>query len=464
MSFRNINIIIAREYLNKVKKKSFLVTTILVPILFVVFMVIMTVIMSNVKEREQSVAVVDQSGIVFPFLENNDRVTFEDFSGEPVDTVKNNLDALGKDALVVISPLDTAARMVNMSLYSKDPAGVEFTDNLKNMASNAVEDYRIKLYNIEDLEKIMEDVKADVPLTEYTLDEEGNAAISESGIYMMISLILGIIIFMFISMFGGQVMSAVIEEKSSRVIEVLVSSVNAIDLMFGKIIGIALVALTQFLLWIVLTFGIGALVGAFMGADKLKEFTQNPEMMAQTMGVSPEQMQSFGVGADTASIASADSLTAPASDAQIIISTLMNVPWTKLIIAFLVFFFLGYLLYSSMFAAIGSAVENEGDSQQLQLPLTIPLILAYLVVFMLFQNPDSSVVKWCSWIPFTSPIVMPARIPYGVSNWEIWGSVAVLFVTFVIFAWISAKIYKSGILVFGKKSTFKDLWKYFKQG
>ncbi len=435
MNFRNINIIIAREYLNKVKKKSFLVTTILVPILFVAFLVLMGYIMGTTKERERAVAVVDQSGIVFPFLKNNERVTFEDFSSEPADTVKNNLSALGKDALVVVSPLDTVSRMVKMSLYSKDPVGVEFTDNLKNMASNAVEDYRIKLYNIDDLQQIMDDVKADVPLTEYTLDEKGNESISESGVYMIISMILGIIIFMFITMFGGQVMSAVIEEKSSRVIEVLVSSVNAIDLMFGKIIGIALVALTQFLLWIVLTFGIAAIVGGFVGFDKFKELSGDSQMMAQTMGVSPAQ----------------------------IIGTLVNVPWVKLIVAFLVFFFLGYLLYSSMFAAIGSAVENEGDTQQLQLPLTIPLMIGYIVVFMLFQNPDSPVVRWCSWIPFTSPIVMPARIPYGVANWEVIGSVAVLLLTFVIFAWISAKIYKSGILVFGKKSTFKDLWKYFKQ-
>ena len=453
MNFRNINIIIAREYLNKVKKKSFLVTTILVPILFVAFLVLMGYIMGTTKERERAVAVVDQSGIVFPFLKNNERVTFEDFSSEPADTVKNNLSALGKDALVVVSPLDTVSRMVKMSLYSKDPVGVEFTDNLKNMASNAVEDYRIKLYNIDDLQQIMDDVKADVPLTEYTLDEKGNESISESGVYMIISMILGIIIFMFITMFGGQVMSAVIEEKSSRVIEVLVSSVNAIDLMFGKIIGIALVALTQFLLWIVLTFGIAAIVGGFVGFDKFKELSGDSQMMAQTMGV----------GSDTASLAAADSVATTVSDASVIIGTLVNVPWVKLIVAFLVFFFLGYLLYSSMFAAIGSAVENEGDTQQLQLPLTIPLMIGYIVVFMLFQNPDSPVVRWCSWIPFTSPLVMPARIPYGVANWEVIGSVAVLLLTFVIFAWISAKIYKSGILVFGKKSTFKDLWKYFKQ-
>ena len=293
MNFRNINIIIAREYLNKVKKKSFLVTTILVPILFVAFLVLMGYIMGTTKERERAVAVVDQSGIVFPFLKNNERVTFEDFSSEPADTVKNNLSALGKDALVVVSPLDTVSRMVKMSLYSKDPVGVEFTDNLKNMASNAVEDYRIKLYNIDDLQQIMDDVKADVPLTEYTLDEKGNESISESGVYMIISMILGIIIFMFITMFGGQVMSAVIEEKSSRVIEVLVSSVNAIDLMFGKIIGIALVALTQFLLWIVLTFGIAAIVGGFVGFDKFKELSGDSQMMAQTMGVSPAQMQAL---------------------------------------------------------------------------------------------------------------------------------------------------------------------------
>lgn len=207
----------------------------------------------------------------------------------------------------------------------------------------------------------------------------------------------------------------------------------------------------------------------------MKNFSaSSPEMMAQTMGVSPEQMQSItGVlpaadqvaasdqaSAGTDAVESADQ--AAPSEMSVVVSTLMNIPWTKLIVSFLIYFILGYLLYASLFAAVGSAVENEGDAAQLQMPITIPLMVAYFIILMAYQNPDSGVVVWGSMIPFTSPIVMLARIPYGVPMWQLIVSIALLLATFVGCAWLSAKIYKVGILMFGKKSTFKDLWKWLK--
>jgi len=261
-------------------------------------------------------------------------------------------------------------------------------------------------------------------------------------------------------MFGGQVMSSVIEEKSSRVVEVLISSVKAVDLMFGKIIGVALVALTQFFLWIVLTVVLTSAASAFIGKDVLKSFSGNPEMMAQTVGMTPEQMEAIGgvaAAADTTAVAE------PQGEMQTIMATLSNIPWTRLIISFLIFFVLGYLLYASLYAAIGSAAESVDDTQQLQIPVTIPLMIAYMIILMAFQNPDSGVVVWGSMIPFTSPIVMLARIPYGVPMWQLVLSIVLLFLTFLGCAWLSAKIYKVGILMFGKKSTFKDLWNWLKQ-
>ena len=263
---------------------------------------------------------------------------------------------------------------------------------------------------------------------------------------------------MFITMFGGMVMSSVIEEKSSRVVEVLISSAKATELMFGKIIGVALVALTQFLLWIVLTLVIVGVVGGIIGLDSLKNM--DPQQMAQVSqmsGMDPSQLESLGVAVDTAAVA------APAGEMDVVVTTLANIPWVTLIVSFFIFFILGYLLYASLFAAIGSAVENEADTQQLQLPLTIPLMVAYMIVFMAFRNPDGPVAFWGSIIPFTSPIVMLARIPYGVPMWQLILSIVLLFVTFLGCAWASAKIYKVGILMFGKKSTFKDLWKWLKQ-
>lgn len=494
MDFRIIKTVISREYSTRVKKKSFLVTTFVVPILFAAFIVGVTYIMGNTKQRKQDVAVVDQSGIVFSHLENTDRLTFADYSLSDPDSLKADLDAIGKDVLVVISPLDTVSKSVSVSAYSGKPLGVEFTSGLAGKVDKAVEEYRVRQYGIDNLSKIMEEVRSDVKINEYTLGEDGKESVSESGIYMIVSMLLGIIIWMFIVMFGGQVMSSVIEEKNSRVVEVLISSVKAVDLMFGKIIGVALVALTQFMLWIVLSVVLVSVAGAFIGQDMLKDISSNPQMMAQTMGVSPEQLSALNLGqaggsvavdlsaGDSASAitasspaaagdsalasASADSLSAatPAEqdDLSVIIGTLANIPWTRLIISFLLYFLLGYLLYASLYAAIGSAVENEGDAQQLQMPVTIPLLIAYFIILMAFQNPDSQLVVWGSLIPFTSPIVMLARIPYGVPMWQLVLSFALLLLTFIACAWASAKIYKAGILLFGKKTTFKDLWKWLK--
>ena len=494
MDFRIIKTVISREYSTRVKKKSFLVTTFVVPILFAAFIVGITYIMGNTKQRKQDVAVVDQSGIVFSHLENTDRLTFADYSLSDPDSLKADLDAIGKDVLVVISPLDTVSKSVSVSAYSAKPLGVEFTSGLAVKVDKAVEEYRVRQYGIDNLSKIMEEVRSDVKINEYTLGEDGKESVSESGIYMIVSMLLGIIIWMFIVMFGGQVMSSVIEEKNSRVVEVLISSVKAVDLMFGKIIGVALVALTQFMLWIVLSVVLVSVAGAFIGQDMLKDISSNPQMMAQTMGVSPEQLSALNLGqaggsvavdlsaVDSASAitasspaaagdsalasASADSLSAAApaeqDDLSVIIGTLANIPWTRLIISFLLYFLLGYLLYASLYAAIGSAVENEGDAQQLQMPVTIPLMIAYFIILMAFQNPDSQLVVWGSLIPFTSPIVMLARIPYGVPMWQLVLSFALLLLTFIACAWASAKIYKAGILLFGKKTTFKDLWKWLK--
>ncbi|MCR5132899.1 MAG: ABC transporter permease [Bacteroidales bacterium] len=461
MDFRIIKTVIAREYSTRVKKKSFLVTTFLVPILFAAMMVVVMYIMGNTKERKQDVAVVDQSGIVMPHLTDTERITYEDYSSEAPDDLKGRLASIGKDVLVVISSLDTVAKTVTVQTYSKDPLGVEFTSGLRNKVDDAVEEYRVRQYGIENLSQIMEEVKSHVSVTEYTLDESGKETLSESSIYMIVSMVLGIIIWMFITMFGAQVMSSVIEEKSSRVVEVLISSVKAVDLMFGKIIGVALVALTQFLLWIVLTVILTGVASAFMGKDMLKDLQNNPQMMGQTVnmpGGTDLGTVALGEAVDTAEV-----VPGQINQMQKVVGTLANIPWAKLIVSFLIFFILGYLLYASMYAAVGSAVENEGDASQLQLPLTIPLMIAYFIILMAFQNPDSPVVVWGSIIPFTSPIVMLARIPYGVPTWQLILSVVLLFLTFLGCAWASAKIYKAGILMFGKKSTFKDLWKWLKQ-
>ena len=455
MNFRTIGLVIGREYNTRVRKKSFLVLTFVVPILFAAMCFLPSLIMLNTKEKTKEVAVVDQSGIVMPFLENGQAANWFDFSSEDPEVLKGKLDELGKDILVVISPIDST-NSVSVSTFSTKPAGVDFAESLSGRVSDAVEDYRIKSYNIKGLDEILSNVKARVHVQEYTLGDDGKETISESGIYMIISMVLGMLIYMFVAMFSGMVMSSVIEEKSSRVVEVLVSSVKSIDLMFGKIIGVALVALTQFALWIVLTLAIVGVGGSIFAPKLLQKAAADPaqvEQLAQMSGSSA----AGGLHMEEAVAMMQD------SGLKTVLTTLGNIPWGQLVLAFLVYFVLGYLLYASMFAAVGSAVENEADSSQLQLPVTIPLLIGFFIALMAMRNPYSPVVWWGSMIPFTSPIVMLARIPYGVPAWELIVSVVVLVVTFALIAWASAKIYRAGILIFGKKSSWGDLWKWLKQ-
>lgn len=450
MNFKTIGIVISREYLNKVKKKSFIWTTLLVPILVAGLSIGVMVALMNTKEKTKNIAVVDTSGIVLPYLEDTETVHYKDLSSMPLDSIKANLAALGYDGVLSVGDLDTTEKTVPADLYSPKPFGMELTDNISNRINRAVEDYRISSYNIEGLDQILKDVKANVHLRSYTLGDDGEEKISEAGVYSIVSMVLGIFLFIFVTMFGSMVMSSVIEEKASRVVEVLVSSVNSTDLMFGKIIGIALVALTQFLLWIVLSVAIISVGGTVIGLDKLG-------------GSAPTELVSTMGGVDAAQV---EEMTAQLSDQGemgTVISSLQSLPYGQILGLFIVYFVFGYLLYASLFAAIGSAVENEGDTQQLQLPLTIPLMLAYMIALYAFRAPDSSIAFWGSIIPFTSPIVMISRLPFGVPAWEIILSVALLVVTFALCAWASAKIYRVGILMFGKKSTWKDLWKWLKQ-
>lgn len=452
MKMRNISTIISREYLTRVKKKSFLLTTFLVPVLFAAMCILPSVIMLMAKDSGKKVAVIDQSGIVMPYLVDSESVDYTDYSSEPVDQMKTRFEELGLDVLVVISPIDSAAKSVSVASYSEKPLSVELKEGVRSKANDAVEDYRLAQYEISDLKQIMEDVKADVPMATYTLDESGEEKITSSEVYMIISMVLSIIIYMFIAMFSGMVMQSVIEEKASRVVEVLVSSVKATELMFGKIIGVACVALTQFFLWIVLTLVLVGGFSAFVGFDSLMgdpaQTEQMMEMTAQMGGVDVAEMtsamqQEEGMGA--------------------VLSTLKDINWGQMILAFIIYFALGYLLYASFFAAIGSAVENEADTNQLQMPVTVPLLLAFFIAIYAFNAPDSPIVWWGSMIPFTSPIVMLSRIPFGVPGWELALSIALLVATFIACGWASAKIYKIGILMFGKKTTFKDLWKWLKQ-
>lgn len=450
MKLRNIKTIISREYLTRVQKKSFLLITFLGPIFFAAIALLPSIIMFMAEDKGKQIAVVDQSGIVLPKMESDATITYHDYSTANPDSLKTQLSELEMDAMVLVSPLDSSTKSVNVSAFSNSPISVDLKERISDKIDEAVEDYRISLYDVGDLKQIMNEVKSDINISTYTLGEDGEEKISSSEVFMIISLLLSTIIYFFIAMFSGMVMQSVIEEKTSRVVEVLVSSVKATELMFGKIIGVACVALTQFLLWIVLTAVLVTGVSAFVGFDTMMgdpaQSEQMMQMTGQMSGVDMEQVTAVTEG----------------DGFGVVISTLKEINYGQLIFGFFIYFALGYLLYASFFAAIGSAVENEADTQQLQMPITVPLIIGFFIAFYAFKAPDSAVVFWGSMIPFTSPIVMLARIPFGVPAWELALSIAILVGTFIACGWASAKIYQIGILMFGKKTTFKDLWKWLR--
>lgn len=450
MNFNKIGIVLSKEYLTRVKKKSFLVTTFLVPVLFAAMCCVPALIMIFNKDEVKTMAVVDESGVVMSGLESTPAIQFIDCTGNTLDSLKASFDGLEYSAILYISPLDSA-KNVAVSTYSKKALGMSVVESLESKVENALEDYRIGQYNIAGLKNILDEVRPDISVKSYTMDENGDDQMADSHVYMMISFLLGIVIFIFVTMFSSSVMSSVIEEKQSKVVEVLLSSVDAVDLMFGKVIGVALVALTQFVLWIALTAVLTTAVFGVVGKEALAgDGAQNITEQLAVAGAADAQ---------TAAIAQMGQDNAFGE----ILQTLSGINIPLLLGCFLIFFVFGYLLYASMFAAIGSAVDNVDDSNQLQIPLTVPLMLGYFIAMMSWNAPDSAISVWGSMIPFTSPIVMLSRIPFGVPVWQIVLSIVLLVATFAVMAWLSAKIYRVGILTSGKKAGFKDLWKWIKQ-
>jgi len=457
MNWKKVGIVISHEYAVRVRKKSFILTTLLTPLAMGLLICVPTLIMLFSGNEEQRVKVIDESGIIAPYFENGEHTTFVmGTEGETVDLLKDLFDELDYYALVGISPLDAKGE-VSVVTYSKEPLNMDLRNTIARTVNKAIETRKLAQYDIQDLDSILADVKTDIKINSMTLTESGDAKEDSVEIYMILSYVMSFLIYMFVFMFGTMVMRSVIDEKSSRVVEVIVSSVKSVELMMGKIIGVALVALTQFFIWIALTLVIVTAVQAVAG-PKLLSGMGGMEQVVAVAGadgnIDPEEM--------AAAIGQASS-DQDASGMVKILTQIRDLNWGYIIACFLIYFLLGYLLYASMFAAIGAAVDNEADTNQLQLPITIPLIIGLFIMLHTFEHPNSALSVWTSIIPWTSPMVMLARIPFGtVPGWQLLLSIALLVLTFLATAWLSAKIYKVGILTYGKKSTFKDLLKWMK--
>jgi len=449
MKLDKLFLIISREFMIRVKKKSFIFLTILTPIFFAALMILPSAIMlMSEGEKDQKMLVSDPSAVTQGFFKDTDAHTWTYDNETSAEELKKSFSEKGYIALVEISAPDSLMN-VTVAAYSSKQLNVDTKDEIEKGVSKAVEKKKLDKYNIENLDSILKDIKTNISVKTFTLDEEGEEKRSVVEIYMAIAYIASILIYMFIFMFGSMVMRGVIEEKTNRIVEVIVSSVKPFELMLGKILGVGSVALVQFLIWILLSVGILAGVQSFMGTDTLVQSTQMTQGIAGAQGEEIAQLTS-----------SLQEDSSPFSD---IMGALGEVNFTEIILVFLAYFILGYLLYASLFAAVGSAVDNEADTQQLVLPVTLPLIIGLFLMMHTFQHPGSSLSFWGSIIPFTSPMVMMARIPFGdVPAWELALSLGLLIGTFLFMTFVSAKIYRVGILMYGKKPNWKEIVKWLK--
>ena len=432
-----IGLIIKREYLTRVRKRSFLIMTFLGPILMAAIYIIPIMLALNSSTDHLRVAVVDDSRWFESSFKSNEAHTFVPMPGQPIDSVKELVKSGVFDMALYVPPTQLNIPS-NAVVYSIRQVPMEVETYISNVMEKEIEDQKLMAKGVDP--EIVSAVKTDINLSIMRMDEKGNEKETFTQVQFTLGIILAMLVYMFIMFFGGQVMQGVSEEKTSRIIEVIISSVKPFQLMMGKIIGVSLVALTQFVLWVVLTIVLYFGFSAYLGLS-------NPEMLSSGTVMAQE-------------ITSNDILSN--ESVQNILQIVHSIDFGTIIISFLIFFILGYLLYATLYAAIGSLVDNNTDAQQFTLPVTVPLVIAIISSFYIVNNPDSSLAVWLSMIPFTSPVSMMVRIPFGVPIWQIVVSVILLAGTFVLMTWIAAKIYRTGILMYGKKLSYKEIFKWLK--
>ena len=438
---RNIGLIIMREFKERVYKKSFIITTLLMPLLLALVSVAPTLIMIFAKGEAKQISVIDNSGIVADKLESNEEVSFITLvNADLQQELKNSLE---KDEFgVLYIGEDIVTNPSNIQLYTNSSSSMMIEDNIADQVEEIIEQERLKEYNLENLREILDKVEVNISLSTFRNGDDEQSTASSSAASSFVGIILGFVLYFFLVIYGSIVMQSIIEEKNSRILEVLVSTVRPFDMMMGKILGVAAVAATQILVWGVLIITMSAFV--------------IPALIPDDIMASVEALQA---GADVTAMAAngvdTGMITAMAS--------VLDTGYIAKIVGLLLLFMVGgFLLYAAMYAAVGASVDETQDAQQLTTPITIPIIFAFIILTMVMNDPNSPLVVWCSMIPFTSPIVMMGRVPSGIPTWEIILSLVLLYATFVFMVWIAGKIYRVGIFMHGKKPSFKDLYRWLK--
>lgn len=430
----NLGIVIEREYRERVAKKSFLITTLLMPVLMLMLMVAPSAMLFFGGQSQSDILVIDNSGVIVPHLKSDENVRYTVTSGISVDSALRRDDCTG----VLVIPRDVVeAENAKVRLFTNGPSSISLEENITGQINSTIEDIRLRQYNIDNLSEILDKVHSEIVLSSKRNDKESDEE-SSAGLSFGLGILLTFVLYMFLLIYGQMVMTSIIEEKGNRVLELVVSSVKPSQLMMGKIVGVALVALTQIVIWTVL---MGAMITFVLPAV-----------------IPPE------LAADIAS-ANAGNLDAVSSDIDLVKAFAMfgNIGYMMgIMFVLMLFLVFGFLLYSALFAAIGSAIDNIQDASQLTTIITIPIILGLIFSFQAANDPMGPVAFWLSMFPLTSPMVMMARVPFGIPAWEIVLSISILIVSTLFIIWMAGKIYRVGIFMYGKKPNLKELMRWVK--
>lgn len=434
-------LIIRREYLSRVKKKSFIIMTFLTPLLIAgIYGLIGYFTYKGISDTHDKVAVVSTNVTLKDQLASSKNIEYK-YVKESLEEMKKSLSKSDYDYILLL-PEFTLANPKGIELFGEKQAGLSLNNRIAEDIEELIRNQKLKESGIAQHD--LDQLKTSVDIETKKLAAAGKEESSSAGASTIIAFVAGVLMFMFIMLYGIQVMRGVIEEKTSRIIEVMISSVKPFQLMMGKIIGIALVGLTQFILWIVLTLTISTVaVSVFVDKTEVKKIAAATQAGSQ-----------ISTGTQVATPAAG-----PMADIQ---KSLAGLEIGKIVAVFIFFFIGGYLFYSALYAAIGSAVDSETETQQFMMPVMMPLLLGYALSLSVITNdPYGNIAFWLSMIPFTSPIAMVVRLPYGVPNWELALSMAILVLGFIGTVWVASRIYRVGILMYGKKTTFKEMFKWF---
>ncbi len=432
-------LIIKREYLTRVKKRSFILTTLLTPVAFGVFFIFIGYILSYEGEKAKHIIVLDKGNVLKKTMKDDNGIYFS-FSDQPLETVKATFDKKKNDGIVVIPELSNLNdKKITVRYYADDQLGMDVKLSIEKRIANRIREYKIAALNLNQGQ--VEALETRVSLDPEPILANGkNESIAAAGIAAGIGSFLGILMYMVVSIYGGMVMRGVMEEKTSRIVEVMISSVKPFELMLGKIVGIGAVGLTQFIIWVILIPVISIGVNLLFGFDASKM-----QQMQQVQGqINPDDMQMMV--------------------AQFI-NEVGNMNWWLILPLIVIYFLGGYFIYASLFAAIGSAIgDDQGEAQSLMIPVLLPVMLAFYIMMVAVRQPHSNLAIWASIFPLFSPIVMPARLAFQPDWWQIALSVVVLIASSGFFVWLAGRIYRVGIMMYGKKATFKELskWVFYK--